>query len=51
MEIMELEPMVYTWKWREPLFFYTFAMGRKMFKTIKPKINIVKKKWAKGTLT
>jgi hypothetical protein len=32
---------------RKTLFSYTFAMGRKMLKIIKPKINIVKKKWAR----
>lgn len=48
---MELDPMVYTWKGGELLFPNTFAMGRKMLKTIKPKINRVKKKWARGTLT
>jgi hypothetical protein len=26
-------------------------MGRKMLKIIKPKINIMKKKWARGTST
>jgi hypothetical protein len=51
MRIMELDPMVYTWKGGESLFSYSFSMGRKMLKISKPKINIVKKKWARGTST
>jgi hypothetical protein len=43
-DILELDPNVYSWKGRELLFFFTIALGRKMLRDSKPKINVVEKR-------
>lgn len=44
---LELDLKASSWKGRETLLSYNPALGRKMLRSLKPKANIVMKKWAK----
>jgi hypothetical protein len=45
-DTLEPDPSAYSWKGGEPLFSFIIALGRKMLKDSKPKINAVEKRWA-----
>ncbi len=47
---LEPNPNVYSWKGGEHLYSFTIALGRKMLRDFKPKINLVKKRWIRVLL-
>jgi len=44
-DTLEPDSNAYSWKGKEPMFFFTTTLKRKMLKDFKPKINLVEKRW------
>jgi hypothetical protein len=42
---MDLDPEAYFWKGGKTLLSYIIALGRKMLRTVQPKVNVIKNKW------
>jgi len=46
-DILEFDLSAYSWKGEELLFSFTTALGKKMLRDSKPKINVVEKRWVR----